>query len=351
MKQPGTAIWLLLDSRLAGGIESHVLQLAEGLQAYGEHVQVVFLTDYGHHPTVEQLRQRQITTIKLDGRFSSLEKTVRCTRPTLIHTHGYKAGIYGRLAALFNGVPVISTYHAGETPKGKLAFYDWLDRQSARLCNRVYAVSRQIEKRLPVAADIMDNFINTRDLPLCNGLKIAFAGRLSYEKGADYFLELARRLPKQDFHIYGDGPDAASLKVLAPDNVCFHGHQKEMSRVWPAIGLLIMPSRHEGLPMAALEAMGRGIPVVASRVGALDQLVDTNENGWLVETGDLPTFTTLIQKWLELPESAKQNFKHAARNKVAQRFSSDVAIPRLVSEYRQISRFSHVATQNRNLHR
>ncbi|MCP3870944.1 MAG: glycosyltransferase family 4 protein [Gammaproteobacteria bacterium] len=325
--------WLLLDSSKPGGIESHVLQLADGLTHHGREVQVVFLTHYGNHPLRNELHRRDIPTISLNGRLRALWQAIRKSRPSILHTHGYKAGLYGRLAARLCRIPVVSTYHAGEAPSGKLALYDWLDRKSAGLAAKVFAVSPQIARRLPVSAELADNFINTTGLKSSNGSQIAFVGRLSWEKGPDRFLQLAEQYSQQQFHLYGHGPMSSELERTAPANVQFHGLQSDMSRIWPRIGLLVMPSRHEGLPMAALEAMARGIPVLASRVGALDQLIESGTNGWLVTPGDALELADRLHQWLELSKQDKRNLQHNARLKVEQRFSAAVAIPRLVNRY------------------
>lgn len=337
MKTINNGIWILLDSSKPGGIESHVLQLAEGLHNHDEDVTVVFLKRYGEHPLRNTLKQLGINTTDLDGRFTTLLKAIRNAHPSVLHTHGYKAGIFGRIASRLCHIPVVTTYHAGEITSGMLAFYDWLDRKTARLASLVFAVSPQIARRLPVAASVVDNFVDTNNIELSKGDQIAFVGRLSIEKGADYFLEVAKRFPKQTFHLYGDGPQADELKTTVSENLVFHGQQDSMASIWSDISLLIMPSRHEGLPMAALEAMARGIPVLASDVGALDQLIDTGNNGWLVSPGDTDALAKNLQLYLNMNQQQKQAIQHAARKKISQRFSSEIAIPKLISSYAQIA--------------
>ena len=114
-------IWIMLDSRGFGGIESHVLQLAVGLNNHKQKVVVVFLTDYGQHPLRDALAKQKVDTLTLDGRVSTLWKTIRAKKPSVLHTHGYKAGILGRLVARLQKIPVATTYHAGEIATGKLA--------------------------------------------------------------------------------------------------------------------------------------------------------------------------------------------------------------------------------------
>ena len=169
-------LWLLLDSRHSGGIETHVLELAAGLKQYNINVQVVFLNNYGTHPLRVALQDKQIETISLDGSIRSLWNEIRKKSPVLIHTHGYKAGIFGRLCARLTSTPVVSTYHSGERLYGKLALSNLLDRYSAGLANKVYVVSPQIGQRLKVDADIVKNFIATKTLEISKGKQVAFVG-------------------------------------------------------------------------------------------------------------------------------------------------------------------------------
>lgn len=328
-------IWLLLDSSGPGGIESHVLQLAQGLMRHDANPKVVFMNHYGPHPLRDTLDRSAVPTMTLDGRFNNLWQTLRKDKPVLVHTHGYKAGIYGRIAARLNGVPVVSTYHAGEVPSGKLALYDWIDRKTGVLANKIYAVSRQIAHRLPKEAELADNFVDTDRINPSFGHQIAFVGRLSHEKGPDRFLGLAGRFPEQSFHVYGDGPLKTELIDKAPPNVRFHGQQADMAMIWPRIGLLVMPSRYEGLPMAALEGMARGIPLLAYRVGAIDQLVSGNSGGWSIEPGNAEALVKHLAHWLRLRENEKRRICAAAKDNIDRRFSSNIAIPKVISQYRQ----------------
>ncbi|WP_019614118.1 glycosyltransferase family 4 protein [Psychromonas ossibalaenae] len=330
-------IWLLLDSSKAGGIESHVLQLAEGLHQHGQEIVVFFLTDYGRHPMRDLLLKQGITTKTLDGSFITLYKRLRRERPSVLHTHGYKAGIFGRLSAWLTKIPVISTYHAGEISSGRLALYDYLDRLTSVFADHVYAVSPQIAQRLSKKAEVFNNFVNTAGINHSNGGQTAFVGRVSIEKGPDHFMALARRFPVLDFHLYGDGPQLPQLQESSPANLHLHGQQDDMNAVWSQIALLVIPSRYEGLPMAALEAMARGIPVLAFQVGALDKLITSGSNGWLVEPENFADLSRHISLWNNISEQKKTALQSVAKNTIADNFSSETAIPKLIAAYRKIS--------------
>ena len=326
-------IWLLLDSSQSGGIESHVQQLAEGLQQHKQPIEVIFLSNYGEHPMREALHKQGIKSRTLDGHFNTLRKVLKNEQPAVLHTHGYKAGIYGRFAAYLNNIPVISTYHAGEIATGKLAFYDWLDRKTAPFAKQRFAVSPQIAERLPGKSDVFNNFVNCKNLKDFVGEQIAFVGRVSSEKGPDYFMQLAQHFPEINFHLYGAGPQRDELQNVGLTNLKLHGQQDDMNQVWPKIGLLVMPSRYEGLPMAALEAMARGIPVLAFNVGALHRLIESDANGWLIEPGNMGELIKHMQIWNNLSFQQKSSMSWTCKQTIKKRFSSEVAIPKLMESY------------------
>ena len=111
-------IALLLDSKNYGGIETHVANLAKGLYSSGHCVHIILLNNYGEHPVFESDEFLRTILLKLDGSLTALFSFLKVSNIELVHTHGYKAGIFGRLSAWLTKVPVISTYHAGEIGSG-----------------------------------------------------------------------------------------------------------------------------------------------------------------------------------------------------------------------------------------
>jgi len=328
-------IWLVLDSSSSGGIETHVLELARAIDEYGLRVAVVFIEDHGQHPLRAALIDTDIPTFSLDGSFGSLTGSIRKFRPALLHSHGYKAGIYCCAAARITGSKHVTTFHSGDPGSGKLALFDWLHRQTARLNAINLAVSTEITERVPTNSLVIENFISIPEPELKNGTQLAFVGRLSEEKGADRLLAIAAQLGPIQFDLYGDGPLMDALQCSASANCHFHGNQADMAMRWGDIDLLLMPSRHEGLPMAALEAMARGIPVIAFDIGALDQVVEHGVNGWLVRPNDLEGFRRAIEQWLTLENPEKELMRKAARQRITSRFSSRRIVPRVLEQYRQ----------------
>jgi glycosyltransferase involved in cell wall biosynthesis len=334
MKQEAT-VWLIVDSRANGGIETHIQELARGLSANDTRVTVVFIKDHGAHPLREALERDGLETFTLDGRFLSLVKQLRKGRPSLVHSHGYKAGLYCCAAARIVGCAHASTYHAGEFGTGKVAVYDWLHRQASLLNDSNFAVSTEIADRVPKLPLVLNNFVSLPELSSKCGTQLAYVGRLSREKGPDRLLQVAARMAQIEFNFYGSGPLLSNLKSEASDNCLFHGNQNDMASRWRDIGLLLMPSRHEGMPMAALEAMARRIPVVAFDVGDLGRVINSGANGWLVKSGDIEGFQRAIERWMALDDHRRDEMRDAARKRIADGFSSQQVIPLILDQYRR----------------
>jgi glycosyltransferase involved in cell wall biosynthesis len=330
-------IWLLLDSRDLGGIESHVLALAKGLRGEGLRPEIVFWAEYGAHPLLPEIAAAGLAWRALGGSFADLLTQARRAQPALIHTHGYKAGILGRIAARLLRLAVVSTFHSGEPGSGRLSWYFRLDRWTAILAPRI-AVSAAIARQLPAPVALVPSFV---ELPPAAVLdqgprdRIGFVGRLSAEKGPDLFCTLARLLPGLGFDIYGDGAMRADLQAEALENLHFMGRVAPMAPHWPKLMLLAMTSRHEGLPLAALEAMAQGVPVAAFAVGGLPDLIQSGVDGLLAPPGDVAALAALIAACAAGPAERRRAMGSAARAKIEAGYSLGAGIARLLPIYRR----------------
>ena len=128
---------------------------------------------------------------------------------------------------------------------------------------------------------------------------VGFAGRLSPEKGVDVLVRAAARLPAISFRIAGDGPERGELQKLAREccatNVAFIGRleSSELEREAGSWRLAIVPSRSpENFPYAALDAMNQGVPVIASSIGGLPEML--TGRGQLVEPGNVAALAQAI---------------------------------------------------------
>ncbi len=330
---PGTIV-LLLDSRGMGGIESHVLLLAKTLKKRNMQPLVLFMKHYGEaHPLEGKMQSLDVDFEYLDGGIQKLAR--RLKHAALLHTHGYKAGLSGRLAGKIAGTPVISTFHNGDLGHGRMRIYTMLDRLTSCLSSNI-AVSQEIAEQLPFNQQVVPNFVDMPEPSIrSSGKAVGFVGRLSHEKGPDIFIKLAKKNDQQPFHIYGDGPMRAELEAHAPENVTFMGMTQNMAEHWPDIGLLCISSRDEGLPLVALEAMSYGIPVLASSVGGLPTLIQANENGWLATAEDIETFSTHLGNWQKSDADTQTEMAECCIKTISQHYSCDALMPEILNIYRQ----------------
>ena len=312
-------VWLLVDSSRNGGIETHLLELAGGLADRGVGALVVFYADHGPHPLRSSLDEAGLSHVALGGTIASLLRALREHPPALIHTHGYKAGILARAFAPLLKIPVVSTFHAGEPGRGRVRAYHALDRLTARLATCI-AVSESVSRGLPKGTRVIRNFVRmpTDFLPRPSPGRatVAFVGRVEPEKGPDDFCEIAQCLPNVRFEMYGDGSMRAALEARHGGRVRFRGMVPNMAPHWRDVGLLCMPSRHEGLPMALLEAMAHGVPVAAYAVGGLATSVLAGRTGWLACPGDRAGLVKAIGEWSAQDQAERDRMSRAARDAV-----------------------------------
>jgi glycosyltransferase involved in cell wall biosynthesis len=325
-------VWILLDTSGMGGIETHVTTLVSSLRNRSIDAVIVLLTDHGPHPLEQTWHQMGLPVHKNRRGFRGLVSKLMKERPSLVHTHGYKAGILGRLVCVPLHIPVVSTYHAGEPGEGRVKIYNWFDRFTSGLATPI-AVSQLISERIKADTTVIPNFVNVPSWKRSTGKTAAFVGRLSYEKGPDRFLELAKSLPDRQFEMFGDGPMFQKLSKKSNGSVVFRGPVSSMQPYWSHIGLLCITSRYEGLPLVALEAMSHGVPVVAFSVGALPDVIADSQNGYLIAEGDTKAMKRCIQAFYQLEADERAEMSMSARDSILEHFSSDVIIPQVLSVY------------------
>ena len=336
-------IWQLIDSSAIGGIERHIEMLARGLRRLDIDCEVILFASYGHNPWYDQLKAAQIPFRVLKGTIGDLLKNLKMSNPSLVHTHGYKAGILGRATCLLTKTPVVSTFHSGERGQFPVSMYQTLDEMSSFLAPAI-AVSEPIRERLPKSTALVHNFIDMPEKatdPTRTRLRAGFVGRFSHEKAPDNFCSLSEMLgvapafQNVTWHAYGDGPMFEEIKDRADETIYLHGLQIDMANVWPTLDLLVLPSRAEGLPLAVLEAMSHGIPVVAPKLGALPDVITHGVNGWLFEPNQLDEAADYMMEWAEMTVQQRQVMFENCRAHIAENFSVHARLKTMIEIYQQ----------------
>jgi len=170
--------------------------------------------------------------------------------------------------------------------------------------------------------------------------RFLYVGRLSYEKGLSTFSDVARRVPEAQFVIVGTGPLEMPLReeTRGLGNVTFLGaiDQHEVKAQMHLATALLLPSRwYENSPMVIREALASGLPVIASRMGGIPELVDDGTDGFLCDIEDRDSFVRAIQRFIS-DRDLSQRMGEVGMKKAKQRWSVDTHVDRLLAAYKTL---------------
>lgn len=326
-----------------GGAERHVLNLAGAVDSRTVEISVCCLfsapfaeiaAGAGVNALVVPMRHK--ADFGVVGEIASLACD---SGADLIHTHGVRANLVGRLAARKAGKKVVTTVHS-LLERDYPGFVSCLVNRWAEIATRGWtdhfiAVSRALKEQL-VSGGLPEEKVTV----IYNGIvpeefrppaepgaaraKLGFGpevplvgmvARLHAVKGHRYFLEAARKLllqrPGARFVVVGDGPCRAVLEELAgrlgiAGQVVFTGFVEDVRPLMADLDVLVISSLWEGFGLTAVEAMALGVPVVATRVGGLPEVVRHGETGLLVPPADPEALAKGIAWMLDNPGAARE---------------------------------------------
>lgn len=329
-------IRLLIDAKMLGGIETHVMSLYEELALRHNDCKIIFVCDYPNN-ILHTLCNKRSINYHACRTYRELYTLLSEEQPDIIHTHGYKANILGRLIGLIIKIPVISTFHSGETPIGRLVLYDFIDRWSSYISHNI-CVNSSISANLPSRSTVIPNFVSIPKSP--NTLKIKgpyniyFIGRFSPEKGPLRFCELATQAhPDLNWHMVGTGPLLDTCQENHANIIHFHGQISDMDSIWPDVDLLCITSTYEGLPLVLLEAMSRGIPVVSFDIGSIKEIQTDVE--YIIEPYDLLKMTQCISTHFLKSLEERTIMANNARSKIISTYSREGVVSKIEAYYNE----------------
>lgn len=286
---------------------------------------------------------------------ASLRALGGAVRPDLVHAHGYKADIYCYMA-LRKLLPLVSTCHTWYDTDRMVTVYGKVDRLVLRAFSQVVAVSEEVRQRLLSAGvrseriNLVQNGIDLHPFAAAtpslraglspDELLVGLVGRLAWEKGIDIFLIAAAKVlqscPRTRFVVIGEGPDRQTLEEQIDalgigGSAALVGRRNDMASVYASFDVMVSASRQEGLPMALLEGMASGIPIVASAVGEVPTIIRNGYNGLIVPPEDASALEAAILSLLN-NQSLRSQFSTATRALVAAEFSAD----RMAADYLRV---------------
>lgn len=292
-----------------------------------------------------------------------IREFVRRERVDVIHTHGYREDIYAFL--MLNRGRVVATNHLWKRTTLKLSLYAALDAFVMRYFATLVAVSQPIFAEMhhlglpPKKLKLIENgislhhyetgFPRRRAARAALGLAdtdfvFGMVSSLSIEKGHAYALRALAEIQRQGLHaklaIIGDGEELTNLQQLADDlgitsSVIFAGRQQDIPLLLQAFTVFLMPSAMEGLPMALLEAMATGLPIIATEVGDIPKLVNS-DTGILVPVKNSSALKGAMITMMQLESSLEAMGAHA-RAVVVDQFSAERMANRYADVYKSIA--------------
>ena len=230
----------------------------------------------------------------------------------IVHAHSGRAQNSAYRATLGSPVRRVVTRHVAFAPSHPLVHR----LKYSMTCHGIIAVSHSVRDVLTRAGVpskkivVIHTGIELPTLPPhhrhAGTFVVGHMGAFTAEKGQDVAIAAAKLLPRTKFILAGEGPRLADLRCGAPSNVSFPGFLEDRAAFFASLDLFVMPSRSEAWGLAALEAMAHGVPVIASNIGGLREIVEPGRGGWLFPTGDAAALARAIEEAAADPESLRQ---------------------------------------------
>jgi glycosyltransferase involved in cell wall biosynthesis len=361
---------LLLSTSLGmGGADRQILYLAHALKAKGCEVRLVCMT-----PPEEMGRQAQadglsITSLdmqrgKADWRsFQRMVSLLKTWQPHVLTSFMYHANLLGRVAGKWAGVPlVVSSIRSernGSALRDKLMqLTNWMDHSSTTNSRQV-ADSLQNRKLLSGhKVRVIPNGVDIAALSASGEERRRIRDELGLAPGEFLWLAIGRLWPQKDyplmvqaFHplanaparvaIAGRGPLLDELKQQAhqlgiASRVMFLGVRQDVAALLSAADGFVLSSAWEGMPNVIMEALASGVPVVATRVGGVPELVENDKSGFLVPAGDSGALTQAMRRLMSLSADQRRQMGQHGRDHIAAHYSLPAMADRWIALYEEL---------------
>ena len=349
---PGdVSVLALIDHFVMGGAESQLTRFALAAEGSGIRLSIACLEERDGNPAAAPLLEHGITPVNLNlaGRHGprsvhAVRRHIAAVNPQIVHTHLGTSDMLGGLAARSLGVPAVSTIHASSWEAGANA-----RRRLIRACaTRIIAVSDSARREylshrwaredqivtvhngIDAVAAPGEGAAVRRELGLApDDLVVGMISALRPEKGHDIALEVVRSLrdayPNLRLLIVGRGAIADQIAAQAADlgdRVVMAGMRHDVMRVFDAADVCLQPSRTDAFPTTLIEAMAASVPVLATAVEGIPEIITDGETGVLVPAPPgAQAFADALRALLDDPDR-RRRLAHAGRLEYERRLTT-----------------------------
>lgn len=353
-----------------GGASMHVLQLAKAVKQSGCSVTVVFGGVEGK--IVAMCKEAGLDTIVLPSlvralaplqdlkALLALRQLIKKIQPDLVHLHSAKAALLGRVAAWLCAIPAVVTVHGWPFvhPQSRVskAFYLILERAMVALTAKFitvstvdYQIALQQLKVRPGQLELIHNgienklsFVPVKSDTINTKCNIICVARFETQKDHRTLLLALQQMNDSPWHLklVGSGPLLAEIKQLAgqlgmSEKVEFLGERSDVAELLTQADLFVLLSHWESLPISIIEAMRAGLPVIASNVGGITELVDDGISGRVVAAGNISEAAAALYPLITDP-ALRQSMSQQSQLKFAQQFTADLMLSKTLGSYQQL---------------
>jgi len=358
---------LLITTHLNyGGITSYIKSLAKGLKYRGHNVCIVssggdcleFLKSLGIEHIFIPIRTKSEVSPKVLLSFFKLLPILKEKNIQIIHSHTRVTQVLSFFLSKFSKIPHISTCHGFFKPRvSRKIFGCWGDF--------VIAISEPVKRHLIEDFKVENNRIKLiyhgidlnkfkvqsskfkvdfkEKLGLREGKVIGIISRLSEVKGHRYLISafkiVKKEYPDVGLLIVGEGKIKPQLLELVSElkikeDVLFLPSVSDTSEVLPAMDIFCLPSLKEGLGLSLMEAQAQGLPVIASKVGGITNLIEDKKTGLLVEKTDIQGLAFALLRLLK-DEDLARDIGNRAREFIEENFSLEKMVILTENVYRE----------------
>jgi glycosyltransferase involved in cell wall biosynthesis len=325
-------ILYVITSLGIGGAEKLLLSYLKGFDHSKYEFYVCSLREKPDDLTQEISKFAEVINLKVKNRFNpfiilQISKLIREISPDIIHTHLFQSRVYGSMAHLFNRNSLLITQKHSVVNPGKHNIFIFFEMISILMNKGVIAISESVKNSLIKYEFIPEHKIfvipncidyqtfasnsNPRSLKAKQEIVIGTVGRLEKIKGIEYLLLamtiILTKFPNAILEIIGDGSQFNKLKEIAENlgiskSVKFLGKFVNVIPFYKRMDIFVLPSLLEGFGIVILEAMAMGLPIVATNVDGIKEVVVNGESGILVPPKNPKAIAEAITYLIEHPQ-------------------------------------------------